>query len=161
MEKVRDVCEFEKYLLDNKPYTEVFLADTLGFIVATNNKEFMHKFMCWISQSDRKLVINMLKAEGNEYIDWIVEFQGDVPKTTSVDIGGGSIEQDVFNDDNDIEALVDDALDDSGQDPEQHETTAVKYDSDYDDYKFDVDGKDSDVDDDFIKEIEKSLNIDM
>lgn len=167
MEKLKNVCEFEKYLLDNKPYTDVFLADTLGFIVSTNNKPFMHKFMCWISQSDREKVMAFLRSEGNEYIDWIVEFQGEKPKETGIDIGGGSIDQDVFNNDNDIEALVDEALggdDDMGTTSCKTscdiEETAVKYDSDYDDFNFEVGDGESSIGDDFIKEIENSLNID-
>ena len=186
MESIKNECDFKKYLHDNKPYSSVFLADTLAFILVTNNEPFMDILMCSASNEQRHTVINLMKAEGNDYDTWVKKYT----KSHLTASTGAHIDDDVY-DQGRLEAMVRAALDgdasngthvdyddqehlddfvratlnrDNGKDDKVVVTTDKQNYNEYnwglsDDSDDDNDDDDDDDDDAFISKIEKAFNI--
>lgn len=170
---VQTECDFKKYLLENKPFSTNFIADTLAFILVTNNHEFMDILMCSCENEQRHIIVSLMEAEGPDYSDWIEKYtvhHGETSSahvSTAIDITGG-IDEDDFHDEHAIESLVNSALD--GDDETDEEdlvpmATAAhgkqnEFDYEKDEYTWGVSDDEESVDeDDFVREIEKSLNI--
>ena len=180
MDSIKNLKDFKHYVHRSNLNSEEVVFDLLGFVIANNSKSmFDHLVNEAISEDMKDLVKETLESSGDGvYREWADGIKFSSAKT-SIDLTGDtSIDDDpvekAFGDDT-LDKLVDDVLEEDAPTPKPKPVATYAFAPDYDSYyaggasdsvsdntsdsASDGTSEGSSSDDEFVKELEKSLNI--